>query len=75
VARCGIYSKRYPQARGEQYFWRGVHVENAVFSGGPHLLMELEAISVETSLNANIYCDKLEEITDLEIFLIGSAGH
>ena len=37
--------------------------------------MELEAISVETSLNANIYCDKLEEITDLEIFLIGSAGH
>ena len=46
-----------------------------MFSGGPHLLMELEAISVEISLNANIYCDKLEEITDLEIFLIGSAGH
>jgi len=37
--------------------------------------MEIEVISVQISLNINIFCGKLEVISDLEIFLNASAGH
>jgi len=52
------------------------HFEMAAFSGGPCLLMRVDAVSV-CSLSTNIYCDceKLEELPDLKIFLNASAGH
>ena len=37
--------------------------------------MEMEIISVQISLNTNIFCEELREISDLEIFLNASAGH
>ena len=52
------------------------HFEKAAFSGGLYLLMRVEAVSVY-SLSTNIYYDykKLEELSDLKIFLNASAGH
>ena len=52
------------------------HFEKAAFSGGPCLPMRVEAVSVY-SLSTNIYYDyeKLEELSDLKIFLNASAGH
>jgi len=37
--------------------------------------MEIEAISVQITLNTHINCDKLEEISNLEILLNASTGH
>ena len=52
------------------------HFEKAAFSGGPCLLVRVEAVSVYR-LSTNIYYDyeKLEELSDLKIFLNASAGH
>jgi len=58
------------------YFWLKGHFEKASFSGGPCLLMRVEAVSVY-SLSTNIYYEyeKLEELSDLKIFLHASADH
>ena len=52
------------------------HFEKAAFSGGPCFLMRVEAVSVY-SLSTNIYYEyeKLEELSDLKIFLHASADH
>ena len=52
------------------------HFEKAAFSGGPCLLIRVEAVSVY-SLSTNICYDyeKLQELSDLKIFLNASAGH
>ena len=52
------------------------HFEKAAFSGEPCFLMRVEAVSVY-SLSTNICYDyeKLEELSDLKIFLNASAGH
>jgi len=52
------------------------HFQKAAFSGGPCFLMRVEAVSVY-SLSTNIYYDykKLEELSNLKIFLNASAGH
>jgi len=36
---------------------------------------QLKQGSFQVSLNTNVYCDGLEEISDLKIFLNASAGH
>ena len=36
---------------------------------------KLKQVSIQVSLSANVYCDELEDISDLKIFLNASAGH
>jgi len=53
----------------------GGHFHKAALSGGPFLLMEVEASLSDVRLITNIYCDKLENISDLKIFLKPSVDH
>jgi len=53
----------------------GSHCEKAALIGGPYLHMEVEASLGLASLRTSIYCDKLEEISDLKISVNASAGH
>ena len=53
--------------RSGQLIWLGSNFEKAAYS--------LKQISVQVSLNTNVYCDELEDISDLKIFLHASADH
>ena len=64
-----------PWARGGQLIVLRGHFEKAAFSEGPYVLMEVDATLGLVSLSTNIYCDKMEEISDLKIFLNVSASH
>jgi len=62
--------------RGGQLFLLGGHFAKATFSGGPYLLMRVEAnLDLWPQLNTNIYYEKFEEISDLKILQVASAGH
>ena len=50
--------------RDGQLILLGVHFQKAAFSGGPYLVMEVEASLRYVRLSTNIYCDKLENISD-----------
>jgi len=45
------------------------HFENPAFTDGPYLLREIEESLSWASLSTNIYCDKLEEISDFSWML------
>jgi len=61
---------------GQLFLLLNGHFEKAAFSGEPCLLMRVETVLVH-SLSTNIYYDyeKLEELSNLKIFLNASAGH
>jgi len=54
-------------SRSLPLIWLGGNFENAAYS--------FKQASVQVSLNTNVYCDELEDISDLKIFLNVSAGH
>ena len=58
-------------SRGGQLIWLGCNFEKAAYSGGPYFLLAIEASLGST----NVYCDELDDISDLKIFLNASAGH
>ena len=65
---CMVYT------RGGQLFLLRGHFKKAAFSWGPCLLMKVEAKS-RFIASALTFTEKLEEISDLKIFLNASAGH
>ena len=50
-----------------QLIWLGSNFEKVAYS--------LKQVSVQVSLNANVFCDELEDGSDLKIFLNASADH
>jgi len=54
-------------SRSGQLIWLGSNFDKAAYG--------LKQVSVQVSLNINVYCDELEDISDLKIFLNASAGH
>jgi len=54
-------------SRRGQLIWLGSNFEKAAYS--------LKQVSVQVSLNTNVYCDELEDISDFKILLNASAGH
>jgi len=53
--------------RSGQFICFGSNFEKAAYS--------LKQVPVQVSLNTNVYCDELEDVSDLEIFLNASADH
>jgi len=48
---------------GGLLIWLGGHFEKAAISGGPYL-WKCKQASIQVYISTNIYCDRLEEISD-----------